>query len=283
MGDLIRVDSAQFIVPMVLGLMGTAAALLSGAARRGFFHGPPRIRTPENVRELGVITFFSIVFWMVLTASLVPVLLAIGHRSPSEPNVLNKAGNIWLAVLSPTGAALFLLALHLLAGPRRYLAGLGVFPSLIPRGLWSGFKAILLLMPMVWMVTTLTAIVCDALGIARSPHSLIRIADSPLSATMRWLLVFAVVVAAPVFEELLFRGHLQSVLSRGLNRPWAAIVITSLIFAAFHAELWMFVPLFVLSCGFGLMYERTGNLWAPVTMHAIFNGVSLALSRIATD
>ena len=34
---------------------------------------------------------------------------------------------------------------------------------------------------------------------------------------------------------------------------------------------------FVVSVGFSMAYLYTGSLWAPVCMHAIFNGVNLAL------
>jgi membrane protease YdiL (CAAX protease family) len=52
---------------------------------------------------------------------------------------------------------------------------------------------------------------------------------------------------------------------------WAAVIVTSLAFAAIHQSKAFFVPLFVLSVGFGYLYERTGNLWATVACHGLFN------------
>jgi membrane protease YdiL (CAAX protease family) len=37
----------------------------------------------------------------------------------------------------------------------------------------------------------------------------------------------------------------------------------------------MVVPLFLLSMCLGYIYQRTGNLWATITIHAAFNGVSV--------
>ncbi len=39
----------------------------------------------------------------------------------------------------------------------------------------------------------------------------------------------------------------------------------------------MSVRLALLSLGLGALYERTGNLWAAILMHAAFNGVQMIL------
>ena len=46
-------------------------------------------------------------------------------------------------------------------------------------------------------------------------------------------------------------------------------------FAGVHQP-WTLPPIFVLSVCLGLAYERTGNLWVPVVMHAAFNGLMTA-------
>jgi membrane protease YdiL (CAAX protease family) len=97
------------------------------------------------------------------------------------------------------------------------------------------------------------------------------------------LMGLLVVVAAPVMEEVLYRGLLQETLRRVGARPWAAITITSVLFAAMH---WSntaphaVIGLFVLSLGFGWVYERTGRLTAAIVMHAVFNISNLALALL---
>jgi len=58
-----------------------------------------------------------------------------------------------------------------------------------------------------------------------------------------------------------------------LWQSWLAIVFASLLFAMIHPG-WMRPGIFVLSLGLGYIYERTGNLWAAITMHALFNSIS---------
>ena len=86
-------------------------------------------------------------------------------------------------------------------------------------------------------------------------------------------------IVAPLFEEFLFRGHLQTLLSRVTRMPWVSVIVTSILFALVHHwSIWL--PIFVLSIGFGYVYERTGNLWVTVLMHAMFNGFSIVVNLL---
>jgi membrane protease YdiL (CAAX protease family) len=62
---------------------------------------------------------------------------------------------------------------------------------------------------------------------------------------------------------------------------WGAIVITSTLFAAIH-PLWSAPIIFVLALFLAYAYERTGNLWVSITMHAMFNIVSTILFLAGT-
>ncbi len=92
--------------------------------------------------------------------------------------------------------------------------------------------------------------------------------------SLRALMFVFLILIAPVFEEMLFRGMLQSVI-RGLTpRPWEAIVITSVFFAVSHP--WTHLPaLFVLSCCMGYAYEKSGSLLRPIFIHALFNAANI--------
>ncbi|MEW5737799.1 MAG: type II CAAX endopeptidase family protein [Myxococcota bacterium] len=90
------------------------------------------------------------------------------------------------------------------------------------------------------------------------------------------LLVAGVGVAAPVCEEFLFRGVLQRGLMERLQ-PSTAIVVTSLVFAAFHFDPVGFLARFEMGVLFGLLAWRSGSLWPSVAAHAANNLVSSAL------
>ncbi len=58
---------------------------------------------------------------------------------------------------------------------------------------------------------------------------------------------------------------------------WLAILLTAGIFAGLHFEIAFFAPLFVLAVGLGYAYERTGNLWATITAHSLFNTAQIVI------
>lgn len=89
------------------------------------------------------------------------------------------------------------------------------------------------------------------------------------------VIVMAVVVA-PVAEEILFRGYFYGVIRRFGGRL-AAILTSSLLFAAIHVHLPSMLGLGILAVILCLLYERTGSLWATITMHATFNATTIAV------
>jgi uncharacterized protein len=89
------------------------------------------------------------------------------------------------------------------------------------------------------------------------------------------LLFFATAaVAAPLFEEFLFRGFLLPSLTRYLP-TWGAIGMSGLIFGVAHLSLSEIVPLTTLGIILGIVYVRTRNLLAPMLLHSLWNSSTL--------
>jgi len=90
------------------------------------------------------------------------------------------------------------------------------------------------------------------------------------------------IVAAPITEELIFRGCLYPILKQFGGR-YSALVISSVLFALIHAHLPSLGGLFVLALCLALVFEYTGSLWAPILMHALFNGITVGIALLAPD
>lgn len=90
-------------------------------------------------------------------------------------------------------------------------------------------------------------------------------------------------------EELLFRGIVQGTLREHFGK-WSAILLASAAFAPAHilaltgslqAALASIAVLFVPSIVFGYVYERTGNLAAPILLHGCYNATIFTLMYVA--
>jgi uncharacterized protein len=87
-----------------------------------------------------------------------------------------------------------------------------------------------------------------------------------------------IVVVAPLFEEIFFRGFLYRIL-RSRMGLWPALVIGGSVFGAVHLTsggplaVALIGPLGFLLC---LLYERSGSLYPCIALHALNNGIVAA-------
>lgn len=99
-------------------------------------------------------------------------------------------------------------------------------------------------------------------------ESVLKVFKSMLS---RPIIFFAmVVVAAPILEEILFRGIiLDGYLKR--YKPWHGILISAFLFALIHGNLAQGVGAFMLGILFGWIYWKTNSIIPCIILHFINN------------
>lgn len=93
------------------------------------------------------------------------------------------------------------------------------------------------------------------------------------------LIVALVLVAAPLSEEVLFRGFLLQGLARRWGF-WPAAVVSSAVFALAHLWPYLYVPIFIMGLAFAWLFWRTGSLWASIAAHATMNATSLVVTGL---
>jgi membrane protease YdiL (CAAX protease family) len=93
------------------------------------------------------------------------------------------------------------------------------------------------------------------------------------------LTALVAVVAAPVAEEVLFRGFLYGGMRTRLG-PGGAAAFSSLFFSLSHGMPLAAPVLFLLGLALAAAYERRRSLLLPVAIHALFNLVSLLASAL---
>ncbi len=160
------------------------------------------------------------------------------------------------------------------------------------RDILLGAGWLLLALPILFLVSTLMTII--ATWVQGTPpdaaaHTTLRMLNEGIGG---WgIAVMAlVVVGAPFFEEVIYRGFIQTSVriagGTGQRSRWWAIILSSILFASIHigAVEWYALPtLITLAIILGVAYERSGRLAVPIVIHSLFNAVQLVMSLVQSS
>lgn len=163
----------------------------------------------------------------------------------------------------------------------RRLKGFGLNLRTLPRDLLAAplylIAAWPLIMAAVWLTVNFVHYISDP-EYQMQPHQQLELATQHPEPALLVLIFVGAVVIVPVFEELLFRGLIQSMVRsffRAGSQVWVAIALSSGLFAIMHQDPGHWPALFVLGACMGYAYEKSGSLWRPILIHAIFNATSV--------
>lgn len=330
-------DSPTAAVPLLIILFFTALSFILakrfGVFRRSDIVGPHRL-PQQGAGVLLLVFFITICTWICVQSAY------LGYRQSQwkQAGLKNIPANVesllttrdwaFLSTVPPTLGFLVMLAAGLFM-QEGWLDRLGLSPRKFRPGLFSGIIGFLIAGPPVFWTLMFLNVFYQYLQFQHpAEHVLLKSLGQSQTRGAGILIAIGATLCAPLFEEFLFRGHLQTLfrqmLMRLMAKPivneiaepplpvladleivpgnegiapvspvmlpyqpiplparvlqaapwhgWMAILLTSLIFASFH-PLWMAPPIFVLSLGLGYVYERTGNLWATITIHFLFNSL----------
>lgn len=102
----------------------------------------------------------------------------------------------------------------------------------------------------------------------------VRVYQEIHAVTIRIMMAFTVVILAPLCEEVLFRGYIYGATKKFSDRFFACL-FSSLLFSVVHYNINALLPLLFLAILLTIAYELTGSLWAPISIHALFNASTL--------
>ena len=89
-----------------------------------------------------------------------------------------------------------------------------------------------------------------------------------------YILALLVLAAAPALcEEVLFRGGFQQVFIGWTKNKWTGIIITSILFSAFHFSYFGFLPRLALGIILGLIFFYSKNIWLNIFLHFLNNAL----------
>jgi membrane protease YdiL (CAAX protease family) len=298
-------QQAFYQVLYIAGGLAIAAifAALAGVFRRKSVLGSRRLSADQPVWPIGISAVVGVIVWIGIQGVYVGnkqvhfALANPGQTFDVEKN-LTAEDYAFLATLPAAVAFCVLLLMDRILGVAKK-----IFPSLrrLPAALAQGSVGFLVVFPLLLASGVLLELFYNAVHYPHpDSHELLGAMKGVTNPVTKALLILGACVAAPVFEEYFFRGHVQTFLaqildpspkigiavegdvpsvalpalsSRSSSRIWGAILLTSFFFAIVH-PMWMAPLIFLLSICLGYAYERTGNIWVPIVIHALFNTVN---------
>ena len=91
-------------------------------------------------------------------------------------------------------------------------------------------------------------------------------------------LFLAVVIVAPIGEEIVFRGFLQKFLEEHWKDITRAVLVTSLFFAMIHFNPFWTIQIYILGVLLGFLSWKTKSVIPSIMLHSINNGSAYILS-----
>lgn len=254
------------------------------AKSRGFFAAlKPIDDKGPFIKGQQVVAAFAI---YLITALFVAPLLGKIILHMQGTSTLSLFSACFLQLLTLSLILLFLILYSLKLDPKAmhelWLGKSAAEPKKIATDICLGFATWFIAFPLVAVVGE----VCDLLififfGVQNYEQVAVRFLKMTLSSPLLLSVALITIIAvAPVIEEWLFRGFLQSFLRKFVGRK-GAIALSALCFALFHlsgsqgwGNLSLAATLFTFACYLGYLYERQGSLLAPICLHMAFNLVS---------
>lgn len=145
-------------------------------------------------------------------------------------------------------------------------------------GVWSSIAyatcVYLLFLPAYFGAALVWPWVLDAVGDTFEQQSHL-VAFHGLSGAPLALSLLLAVVVVPFIEEFVFRGFLQPFLVQNFHDR-GGVVLTAFVFAILHGTS-AFLPIFVVGLMLGAVALRTRRIYASWALHALHNGLTIAL------
>ena len=188
--------------------------------------------------------------------------------------------------LTPFGTVVILTVTHLgllgsaalfVAAPRA-LAGVRLLPE---RGLWRSVALGLGLSVPAWIGAQLIgAVVVRLLELVDMRPDVGGVTEEALARADPAILVVALVIVAPIAEEVFFRGVVFNAWLREYG-PTRALVGSAVLFGFIHGSVFLFLPIVALGIVLALVYRHTASLPAAIALHVGFNGITVTLVLLA--
>ncbi len=240
-----------------------------------------------------LLIFFGLGFFLAGGVQLIVGMQMVPEGTPFEKlgdamvKAMQEPGNVGLARLNQVLGSLCMLfipaALYSLAVNGKNPFWMGFSKYISPVQILIGFGLIFFANLMAGPVADLSkAVIANFPRLDAFSQKLEKIYNDQvlvLSNLKSWpeyiMAIFIMAFFPALFEEVFFRGTLQSLFEKWWKNPFVAILVSSVIFSIIHFSIYLFLTRLILGFVLGYMFFKTRNIWVNVIAHFINNALAV--------
>src|SRR4026209_263002 len=227
-------------------------------------------RTPDSFGTDAATTRWFGLPEAILAALLILFLFLTIGASVSQPSIQFSARNL-LANFLLTGCVVLVIITFLQFRGFDVSSLGGFFRLSFISTLSTGAILLVFAYPLILLSDAITQ---RLFGGGSSKQNIVEFFSGSRTIEQRIMIIVFAVAIAPVVEEFLFRFFIYGVLRRYFGRL-LGVTFSALLFAAAHAHLPSFAPLFVLGGCFAIAHQWNASIPVAMTMHSLFNSLTL--------
>lgn len=215
----------------------------------------------------------------IIVALLLDVLVQVGIMTSQS---LHSA-----TVQFNASVAAYLLALVIILGIftaiRNSTKGIAKILAIDQRPKWSSLYYVLIGYGVYFLLSIVFLLLAQGVIPGFSVDQKQEVGFDQLGSNFEYIMAFiALVVLAPIVEEVIFRGFLFTQVRKNINFWWTALIV-SLVFGLIHLQWNVGVDVFALSLVLCYVREKTGTIWAGIGIHMLKNLLAYTILFLQFD
>lgn len=270
--ETVELETSQLICLLAGGLI-----VLTGVTCALFLMARPYFQKRRaELPALGVLRARPLGFAHAVPVVALTGLFAIlgAFQAQGGGGRVTPAGLVWsMALCTAAGLVTAIVCAALTGKGPRAVFGSAACPwgAAVGKGFFYGLAAV----PVVMLASLAVTAAAQELDIDLAPQEVFSwLGDPDIPLSVRVTLMCFGVVAAPVSEELLFRGILLPALMKRRDFVFS-VLLSSFYFSLIHLHGPSFLSLMLFSAMLSAGYAATGSILTPMVMHAVFNATML--------
>lgn len=220
----------------------------------------------------------NILYILVMYFILLLIFFYFQNKVFGEEVIDGKKINIYILIIEEIIDALFLSILPIIYVVKLYGADIkeiGLTLNKYGKNIIIGIIGGIVL----WIICSLVNEVVKIFAGSIPVHPYIQKLNISKSSSIKYIILFSLVLLTPIAEEIFFRGFVFTVFKKRYGR-FIGIIASSILFMIFHFQILWFAQILIVGICLAILFEYSCSLVSVVIAHSIINLLSIYIGKM---